>query len=128
MFLDISVSNVFLDMFSQAKEMKAKLNKWNYIKPKSSTSNEKYHQTQRWPIKWEKRFANHISDKRSISKIINSVYNSISRKQATNLKKKAESPNKHFSKEYIQMSKRLLSVFVLQSFFYNLKIFWRKLV
>ena len=47
MFLDTNVSNIFLDIFSQAKEMKAKLNKWNYIKPKSSTSNEKHHQTQR---------------------------------------------------------------------------------
>ena len=32
---DISHSNIFLDMYSEARETKAKINQWDYIKIKS---------------------------------------------------------------------------------------------
>ena len=35
MLFDISLSNIFLDLSSQARETKANINKWDYIKLKS---------------------------------------------------------------------------------------------
>ena len=103
-------------MSPQARETNTKLNTWDYIKAKNfCIAKETINKTKRKPTNWEKRFTNHISDK---GLIINSSYNSISRKQP--IKKWANGPNRHFSKEDIQMIKRLLSVFVLHPFFYNL--------
>ena len=34
MLFDISVGNIFLDVSPQARETKAKIDKWDYIKPK----------------------------------------------------------------------------------------------
>ena len=41
MFFDISLNNIFLDMSPQAKETKAKINKWDYIKLKTSAPSTK---------------------------------------------------------------------------------------
>ena len=57
-------------MSPQAMETKAKINKWEYIKLKSScTAKEIINRMKRPPMEWEKIFANNISDKRLISKI-----------------------------------------------------------
>ena len=49
---------------------KVEINKWGYIKLKSfCTANETINKMKRHPTKWEKIFANHISDKGLISKI-----------------------------------------------------------
>ena len=57
-------------MSPQAKETKAKIKEWDYIKIKSyftvkGTINEMIRQ----PMEWEKIFANHLSNKGLISKI-----------------------------------------------------------
>ena len=63
MLFDISLSNIFLDL-SQAREIKAKLNKWGYIKLRSLyTAEETIKKMKRQPTKWENIFANDISDK-----------------------------------------------------------------
>ena len=57
----------------------------------------------RQPTEWEKVFANHIFDKRLISKkYIKKPHNSIAKNQT--IKQWAENQNRHFSKADIQMA------------------------
>ena len=59
-----SHSNIFLDMSPEARETKAKINYWDYIKTRSfCTAKETINKTKRQPTKWEKIFANDISIK-----------------------------------------------------------------
>ena len=56
-------------MSPQARETKAKINTWDYIKLKSFCKvKETINKTKRPPTKWEKIFANDISDKGLVSK------------------------------------------------------------
>ena len=69
-FLDISCSNIFLDMSPEARETKAKINYWDYIKIKTfCTAKETINKTKWQPTELRKRFANNISDKGLVSKI-----------------------------------------------------------
>ena len=69
-FSDIGCSNFFLDWSPEARETNAKINYWGYIKIKSySTVKEMINKTKRQPMKWEKIFANDISDKGLVCKI-----------------------------------------------------------
>ena len=57
-------------MSPKAREIKAKLNKWDYNKLKSfCTAKETFNKTKRQPTELEKIFANHTSHKGLISKI-----------------------------------------------------------
>ena len=63
-FSDISHSNIFLDMSSEARETKVKMNYWDSIKIKSFfTEKQTIPQTKRKPTEWENIFANNTSDK-----------------------------------------------------------------
>ena len=65
---DISHSNFFQDM--SAKETKAKMNFWDFIKIKSfCTATETVNKTKKQPTEWEKIFSNDTTDKGLISKI-----------------------------------------------------------
>ena len=67
---DINQRNIFLDLSSKAKEIKAKINKWDLIKLKSfCTAKETADKMKRQPTEWEEIFANDITDKGLISKI-----------------------------------------------------------
>ena len=67
---DISLSNLFLDMSPKAKEIKAKINCWDYTKIKGFyTAKETTNKMKRQPTEWEKEFANDISNKGIVSKI-----------------------------------------------------------
>ena len=58
-FLTINRSNNFLDQPPKAKEIKAKINKWDLIKLKSLfTAKETINKTKRQPSEWERIFAN----------------------------------------------------------------------
>ena len=84
---DTGLSNNFLDMSPQAREIKAKIIKWNYLKLKNfCTVKETINKMKRQPTKWEKMLANDISDKRLISKIYKELINSTSENQNLNLK------------------------------------------
>ena len=62
--------NFFLDRSPEARETKAEINYWDFIKIKiSSTAKETINKTKRQPPEWEKIFANDIADKGLISKI-----------------------------------------------------------
>ena len=76
---------IFLDMYSQARIIKAKINKWDYIKLKSfCTAKETIIKVKRQPTEWEKIFANHIPDKGLIFKIYKELIQL--NKQTTQLK------------------------------------------
>jgi len=54
----------------KTRAIKAKINKWDYIKLKSfCTAQKTMNKTKRQAIEWEKILSNHISDKGLISKI-----------------------------------------------------------
>ena len=70
MLLNMDLSNIFLDVSPQARETKAKRNKWNHIKLKNfCTVEETINKTKRPPTEWEKILANHMSNKGLIFKI-----------------------------------------------------------
>ena len=59
--VNISHSNIFLDSSPKAKELKAKINKWDLIKLKSfCTGKETIDRMERQPIEWEKNLENYI--------------------------------------------------------------------
>ena len=68
--LDISLHYIFLDISSQVRETKAKINRWDYIKLKIfCTAKGTINKTKRPPTEWETIFVNNISDNGLISKI-----------------------------------------------------------
>ena len=67
---DIPHSNIFRDMTPKARDIKERINKWNYIKLKSfCMAKENINKMKREPTIWENIFANDTSDKGLISKI-----------------------------------------------------------
>lgn len=63
MLSDINLSNIFLDISPQAKETKAKINKWNYNKLKRlCTVKESVDKMKRQLTEWQKIFENNISN------------------------------------------------------------------
>ena len=69
-FSDINRSNVFLGQSPKAKEVKAKVNKWNLIKLITfCTAKETINKTKRQPTDWERIFANDVTNKGLISNI-----------------------------------------------------------
>ena len=66
----ISHSNFFQDMSPKAKETKAKINFWDFIKIKSfCTAKERVKKTKMQPTECGKIFANDSTDKRLTSRI-----------------------------------------------------------
>ena len=69
-FLDITHSSIFLHQSLKAKEIKAKINKWDLIKLKSfCTAKKTINRTKRPLMEWKKIFANDVTNKGLISKI-----------------------------------------------------------
>ena len=67
---DIARSNFLLNMSPEARETKAKMNCWDFIKIKIfCTVKETINKTKSQPMEWEKIFTNDISDEGLVSKI-----------------------------------------------------------
>ena len=67
---DIGCKNIFVAMSPEARETKAKINYWDYIKIKSlCTEKLTINKTKMQPRGWEKISANGISDNRLVCKI-----------------------------------------------------------
>ena len=69
MHSDNDLSNIYLDISPKAKEIKAKINKWENIKLKSCcTAKENINKTKRTSTVWKKILANSVSEKGLIVK------------------------------------------------------------
>ena len=69
-FSDFGSSNIFLDISPKVREIKTKINYWDFIKIKSfRTVKETINKTKRQPMDCEKIFTNDISNKGLLSKI-----------------------------------------------------------
>ena len=88
-------------------EIKTKVNKWDLIKPKSfCTAKEIISKVKKQLSEWEKIIANETTDKRLISKIYKQLIHLNTKKTNNPIKKWGGDPNRHFSKEDIQMAKK----------------------
>ena len=89
-------------------ETKAKINKWNLIKPKSfCTMKETIRKVKRQPSEWEKIIETETTDKELISKIYKQLMHLNTKKKKKKKNKKwAKELNRHFSKEDIQMANK----------------------
>ena len=70
------------------------------------TAKESINKTKRQPTKWEKIFANDISDKGFISKIYKDIIQFNIKQTSNSIKKQAVDLNRHFSKKDIQMANK----------------------
>ena len=104
-FDDINQSKILNDPSPRVTEIKTKVNKWDLIKLKSfCTAKETISKVKRQPSEWEKIIANETTDKGLISKIYKQLIQLNTRKTNNPIKKWGKDPNKHFSKEHIQMT------------------------
>ena len=86
-------------MSPRARDIKERINKWDFIKIKSfCTAKENISKMKREPTVWENIFVIDSSDKGLISKIYKDLH---TRKTSNPIKKLAEDLNRHFSKEDI---------------------------
>ena len=69
MLFDIGLSSIVLNMSPQARETKAKINKWDYIQIKSFCPVKKTIKIKRLPTEWKKIFAFGTSGKGLTCKI-----------------------------------------------------------
>ena len=96
---DIGLSIVFMDLIPKARETKAKINKWDYVKLKSfcmakdtiikktKTKTKPKKQTKKkQPAEWENILAKHISNKGLISKMYKEFIQLNNRKNSQFLK------------------------------------------
>ena len=83
-------------------EIKAKINKWDLIKIKSSCpTKETISKVKRQPSEWEKIITNEATDKELISKTYNQLMQLNTRKINDPIKKWAKELNRQFFKEDI---------------------------
>ena len=104
---DINHSRISYDPLPRVMEIKEKMNKWDLIKLKIfCTTKETISKVKRQPSEWDKILTNESTDKELISKIYKQLLKLNSRKINDSIKKWAKEPNRHFSKEDIQMANK----------------------
>ena len=92
-------------------EIKTKINKLDLMKFQSfCTAKETINKRKRQPSQWEKIFANESMDKVLISKIYKQLMQLNIKKTNNPIQKSAEDLNRHFSREDVQMAKKLLNI------------------
>ena len=104
---DINQGKILCDPPPKVMEIKTKVNKWGLIKLKRfCTTKETISKVKRQPSEWRKIIANETTDKGLISKIYKQLIKLNNRKTNNPVKKWAKDPNRHFSKEDIQMANK----------------------
>ena len=102
---DLSCSTIFLGTSPKAREARAKMNYWDFIKIEIfCTAKETVNKAKRQLTEWEKIFANDISGKGLVSKIYKELSKLNTQRTNNPIKKWAEDMNRHFCKEAIQMA------------------------
>ena len=97
---DFDHSNFLIDISPKARETKAQINYWDFIKMKSFfTAKETVNKTKRQPEEWEKIFTKDVTDKRLVSKIYEELLKLKTQKTNSQVKKWAENMNRCFSKK-----------------------------
>ena len=89
--------------------MEVKIKKWDLMKLQSfCITKETINKTKRQPSEWQEIFANEATDKGLISKVYKQLMQINIKKTNNPIQKWAEDLNRHFSKEDIQMAKKLM--------------------
>ena len=102
-------SNIFTNMSPRARDIKERINKWDYIKLKSFyTAKVNMSKMKREPTVWENTFANDISGKGLISKMYKELIQLHTRKTNNPIKKWTMDLNRHFLREHIQRAQRYM--------------------
>ena len=100
-------SNFLQDTSMKARETKAKMNYWDFIKIRSfCTAKETVNKTKRQPTEWEKIFVNDISDKGLVSKIYKELIKLNSKETNNPIMKWAKDMNRNFTEEDIDMANK----------------------
>ena len=99
------MSHLFTNISPWARETKARVNKWDYIKLKTCKAKDTINRTKTHATVWENKFINDRWNKGFTSKIYRELMHC---EQTANnpVKKWAEDMNRQFSKEEIQMTNR----------------------
>ena len=98
---NISHRIFFHDTAPKARETKAKMNFWDFIKIKNfCTAKETVKKTKRQPTEWENTFASDATDKRLVSKIYKELLNLSTRETNIKIIKWAEDMNTFPMKTY----------------------------
>ena len=104
---DIPCSSIFTNTSPRARDIKKRINKWDFIKIKSfCIAKENINKMERGPTIWENIITNNTLDNGLISKIYKELTQLHSRKANNPIKKWAKDLNRHFFKEDIQRAQR----------------------
>ena len=96
-------------MSLKARETKAKMNYWDFIKIRSfCTAKETVNKTKRQPTEWEKILANEISDKGLVSKIYKELVKLNTQETNNPIMKWAEDMNRNSTKEDTDMDNKYM--------------------
>ena len=91
----------------KARERKAKMNYWYFIKIKSfCTAKETVNKIKRQPTEWEKIFANDMSDKGLVSKIYKELIKLNSKETNNSITKWTKDTNRNFTEEGIDVANK----------------------
>ena len=102
---ELGHSNFLQDTSTKAKETKAKMNYWDFIKIRSFyTAKDTVNKTQRQPTEWEKIFANDISDKGLVSKIHKELIKLNTKETNNPIMKWAKDMKRNLTEEDIDMA------------------------
>jgi DNA-binding transcriptional regulator GbsR (MarR family) len=102
----MGIGNDFLNRTPAAQQLRERMDKWDFIKLKSSAQQKKWSlKLKKPPTEWEKILASYTSDKGLIARIYREIKKLNSPKINESIKKWATELNRTFSKEEIQMPK-----------------------